>query len=431
MKQILLTTTYFILSFCLFAHDIQPAQWTKGKGTNERPYLIETTEHLYYLSQQVAMGNSFENVCFILSDNVDLRGNKDNQWTPIGNFTHPFRGHFNGNQFEIRNLYIDNRLSDYTGFFGCVHSGIIRNLGISDNSFVSGKNYTGSVVGYQTGGEIYNCCNKASVQGENNVGGIVGYQYGTSVYACHNMGDVKGKWHVGGIVGMGYANTSIANCCNTGRLQGQNHVGGIAGSLDGYKYKATMKNCYQESIFDKIGLTGTGIQLEASDCYYAKVDGMRPCNFGTPVSNNEMLSVFFCAKLDQNQKIWIQDQPPYVNSGYPVLRSVKYKGVFTNEATDIAQEEAVLSANFVADNEPILSKGFEYRNENENKFTRIVINSDTFSYRLVDLSPHTRYEFKAFVITEKGTYTGRNVWFRTLFPQHNHDHDHDHHILPH
>jgi hypothetical protein len=425
MKHITIATLLFILCSLSFANNINPSTWKKGKGTKKQPYLIESAEHLYFLSYQVNNGNRYEDVYFLVSTTIDIQGDEKNQWIPIGNRLTPFGGNFNGNNFEITNLYVATDSLDYIGLFGSVYAGIIENTGISEKSFLSGKNYVGGIVGYQMGGSIRNCYNKAFVNGENNVGGIVGYQYSVCVSSCYNSGTIHGKECVGGIIGLGYAKTSIRNCYNTGWVQQRNAAGGIAGKIDGYIYLVPVENCYQQSLFNKIGLIGVGIHVESSNCYYTNVSGMQHCPFGTPLPNEEMKSIFFLAKLNNGQKIWIQDNEPYVNSGYPILMSAPYVGVFTHEAGAIGQEEATLYGNFVLEKEPILSKGFEYREENATEFIHVVVDSTLFSYHLEHLIPYTNYEYRAFVVTGKEIRIGRTILFQTLPEHHQHD-EHNH-----
>lgn len=419
------------LNICVFSiAAITPVSWKKGKGTQDKPYLIESAEHFYYLSEQVQKGESYENIYFLMTNDIDLQGNAQNQWIPIGNNLSPFKGHFNGNQFEIKNLYIDNSSSDYVGLFGYIHLGTVKRLGIAAQNYLSGKDNVGGIVGYQMGGEISDCFNKSKIKGNNNVGGIVGYQYSTTINSCYNMGEIAGNWYIGGIVGMGYGKTVIINCYNMGIIVAKNYKGGIAGKLDGYNAKAILKNCYQESVFDRTGIMGVGVTTESINCYYINTPGMRDCPFGKILSHEQMQSDTFALILDNNQNSWQKDKSSYVNSRYPILSSMKYEGLFTNEATEITTKTAILNASFVADNKTIIkTKGFEYKVKENNEFIQIIVENDSFSLELKDLSPATYYIFRAFVITDKETLTGREVEFRTQLEKcgtncgHHHGHD--------
>jgi hypothetical protein len=126
---------------------------------------------------------------------------------------------------------------------------------------------------------------------------------------------------------------------------------------------------------------------------------------------------------------WIKDTTPYVNNGYPILETMKYRGVFTNNAANINTKTALLQGRFVLENEKIIRKGFEYRTENSPKFTVVFVDSDAFSYNLTNLMPKTMYEYRAFVETDKEKIYGQNIEFYTLPEKCSHDckHDHEHH----
>jgi hypothetical protein len=439
MKKII--SLAIALNICTFSvAAVTPVSWKKGKGTQDKPYQIESAEHLYYLSQQVQKGESFDNIYFLMTNDMDLQGNAQNQWTPIGNNSSPFKGHFDGNYFEIKNLFIDNPSMDYAGLFGYIHLGTVEKLGLSSQNFISARDNTGGIAGYQMGGRISECFNRSPVKGNNNVGGIVGYQYGTAINSCYNMGTIQGNWNIGGISGMGYGKTIINNCYNMGAILANNYKGGIAGKLDGYNAKAVIKNCYQESVFDKTEILGVGVAAEAVNCYYTDVPGMGTHSFGDVLSHQQMQSDTFVLALDKGQNVWRKDEKPYVNSRYPVLSSMKYEGLFTNEATGITTKAAVLNASFIAENKVIKEKGFEYKRKDKDEFIRIVLEGDSFSLELKELPPATYYIFRAFVITDKETLTGREVEFRTQLEQcgpncgHHHGHDHNHQdirVLPH
>ena len=437
MKKIIFITAVMGCSLVSFATAITPASWKKGSGTEKKPFLIETAEQLYYLAIQVNNGEDYEHTYFLLSNDIDLKGEKNNQWQPVGTETRPFKGNFNGNNFEISNLYIDSPASDYVGLFGYVHSGQIENVCVAITGFVAGKDYVGGIVGYQMEGRIYNCYNKAAVNGNNNTGGIVGYQYSTAVSSCCNAGEVTGNWYIGGIIGTGYAKTDISNCYNIGNVYGKNYTGGIIGKIEGHhSYKTKVRNCYQESVFNRVGIIGMGINIECSNCYYATVAsmGIAPEKFGEAVTRDHMKTDTFLMKLNNGENTWMRDKTPCVNSGYPVIASLKYSGVFTNEASDIAEKEAVLHGSFIAENEQTVQKGFEYKAKEAEQFTAVSADADGFSIHLTNLTPYTKYEFRAFVLTVKGKTVGRTVEFGTPAEKCNvncshkhHEHHHEHH----
>ena len=64
-----------------------------GEGTKEYPYLISNAEELSYFANRVNSGTSYDGVYFELIADINL--NKM-EWTPIGDYSNPFKGIFNG-----------------------------------------------------------------------------------------------------------------------------------------------------------------------------------------------------------------------------------------------------------------------------------------------------------------------------------------------
>jgi hypothetical protein len=131
--------------------------------------------------------------------------------------------------------------------------------------------------------------------------------------------------------------------------------------------------------------------------------------------------------LNSVENKWIQDKYPQVNSGYPILASMKYKGIFTNEATDIKEKSADLQGTITIKNEKNLQKGFEYKAEDSSQFIIIFVDSEEFSYELTNLTPRTKYEYRAFAVTNKGKITGQEIEFYTLHEKCDESCGHKHH----
>ncbi len=110
------------------------------------------------------------------------------QWEPIGTEDNPFTATFDGQNHEIKNLYISDASSNYLGLFGKIASTAeLKNFAITFGS-VSGGDYVGCVAGYNDGGRIHHCYNMAEILKANQyAGGIVGYNGGTIEYA-YNVG---------------------------------------------------------------------------------------------------------------------------------------------------------------------------------------------------------------------------------------------------
>ncbi len=140
-----------------------------------------------------------------------------------------FAGVFDGNGFCIRGLYI-NISKRYQGLFG-ISSGIIQNLTIK-NSSINGGNGTGAIVGI-TDGKIVNCrIQNTEVTGVSKTGGIVGIAMSGSYLENCTTSDnsiISGGDYTGGIAGYVNNISSIRMCENEAIISGNNFVGGTIG----------------------------------------------------------------------------------------------------------------------------------------------------------------------------------------------------------
>ena len=188
----------------------------EGEPTElEGYYQIYNADQLKWFAEQVNSGSTSINGK--LMNDIDLSGicganinGAEVNWTPIGNKTNQFSGTFDGNGYEVKNLYI-NSTDEYQGLFG-YNEGTIQNLGVSGD--VKGDRYVGGVCGQLYSGTITNCYNTGTVSGYARVGGVCGE---ITIYAkitnCYNAGSVSGSssYYIGGVCGNSYENT-ITNC---------------------------------------------------------------------------------------------------------------------------------------------------------------------------------------------------------------------------
>jgi len=199
--------------------------------------------------------------------------NNGTGFSPIGDFV----GNFNGQNFTITNLYINQSSTNDVGLFGMVAGATIQNVGLV-NPQITGNIAVGSLIGsingytslvttinnvYTLGGTVTgsssvggllgannfpittlsnfaltNAYNSASVVGNSgsgtNIGGIIGTNSGTgggSISQAFNSGSVTaptGASNIGGIVGGG--RNTLTNVYNIGTITGGSKVGGIMGS---------------------------------------------------------------------------------------------------------------------------------------------------------------------------------------------------------
>ena len=230
---------------------------------------------------------SFEGKTVYLANDIDAAGYS---LQPVGTSSAPFKGTFDGQGHEVRNIAIEETENNGAGFFGYVLGATIKNLilqgqvsstksqvggfvgnigkGVKttiDNCYgkldvTNGVQYVGGIVGmitndgtsYLVTHEIKNCTvagNQIGISGTKNIGGIVGGALnGVTIKNCRNTATVSASSDdtttgCGGIVGVSKNwVTSVADCINNGQITGDKcQVSGIAGHI--YTGKIKIKNC--------------------------------------------------------------------------------------------------------------------------------------------------------------------------------------------
>jgi len=150
----------------------------------------------------------------------------ENGWEPIGDSGNRFNGTFEGNGYEIKDLYIDRQNTEDVGLFGCVCTdGEVLNLGVIEAD-VSGHHAGGGLVGVNFG-TILSSYATGEVSCDNLVGGLVGENSGT-VENSYATTDVSGVDRVGGLVGRN--DGTVSNSYATGEVSGADlYLGGLVG----------------------------------------------------------------------------------------------------------------------------------------------------------------------------------------------------------
>jgi len=201
-----------------------------GDGTSpQTAFLINAPEQLAYLAQEVNMGNSFQDLYFRLTGNIDL---KAHHWIPIGDASNPFEGHFNGSGYRIENLYIDDDALDYAGLFGYISQGSIDSLAVVQSTMKSGS-FTGAIAGKASNISIKNSYGNNMITGENSVGGLVGYAENILITDCYADGVITAVSKTGGLCGEMY-NSVITHSYATATITiTEDMAGGLAGYVNG------------------------------------------------------------------------------------------------------------------------------------------------------------------------------------------------------
>lgn len=242
-------------------------EWA-GNGSEQQPYLIYLALQMESLSNRVNdMANNFATKHFRLMRDIDFGGKEaagpnDHNYRPVGmnkygidlsaitievydpygvievtadlGLPEIFQGNFDGNGHTISGIYlkkVDNdTMNDcMQGIFGWVgKQGSVKNLTVAD-SYFSGFNYVGTIVGLNSG-VIENCHVKESVTldvDDYNAyahGGIAGYNDSKStvagcvseaVFDAHDQYAVSLHHSFAGIVG--HNRGIVENCLNLGK----------------------------------------------------------------------------------------------------------------------------------------------------------------------------------------------------------------------
>ncbi len=200
-------------------------------------------------------------------------------WEPIGTSDDGFTGYFNGQGYEMRELFINRPHQDCVGLFayvawvhpvdnvGCIENvGVVNarvtgyyrvgvlvgdNAGTVSNSYctrsvTSGGHYVGGLVGYNDGGVVSRAHSTGNVTGTRYVGGLVGRITGArtvregTVRDCYSASSVTGGTRLGGLVGSTFADVRISDCYATGSVAGNRWVGGLAAE----NYGGNVSNSY-------------------------------------------------------------------------------------------------------------------------------------------------------------------------------------------
>ena len=105
-----------------------------------------------------------------------------------------------GRMLLLKSLY-QPPIEDEVGLFGVVEDASIDNLVVVDID-ITGKSYTGGLIGSSEGGIISNSTASGNVEGESDyVGGLVGHNSGY-IFNSTVSGNVEGESdYVGGLVG--------------------------------------------------------------------------------------------------------------------------------------------------------------------------------------------------------------------------------------
>ena len=230
----------------------------------------------------------------ILDNDIDL---SDIDWTPIGDYYNRYTGTFDGGNYTITGLTV-NQTRENVGLIGCIGSnGTVKNVKLEnvnitgDGYFVGGvagtnygtiencsvdgtltnnRHYLGGVVGNNYG-SIIGCSSSGTITGTSpNVGGIGGQSVGGTIMACYSVANIKGRSSSGGVLGQTNRETVVIACYHAkGNVTGEQSrmIGGVIGWNYGKVTACYWENNQGQGIGDNQGSTtiettkvdGTGV----------------------------------------------------------------------------------------------------------------------------------------------------------------------------
>jgi hypothetical protein len=189
--------------------------------------------------------------------------NQGKGWQPIGTFT----GTFDGQEYEIHDLFINRPDEMYVGLFGKIGEGAcIENIGVL-TADVNGIEMVGALVGYNWRGTVNNCHATGTVVSPHSVGGLVGSNYGNVSNSWSTCTVTCNEYVAGGLVGGNSDLAAVNNCSSTGDVTGIRLIGGLVGNNDG-----TVSNSYASGTvvgitFSIGGLVGNNGHGTVINCY--------------------------------------------------------------------------------------------------------------------------------------------------------------------
>ena len=181
----------------------------------------------YDLGKSYRLMNDLDSTTAGYEELASPTSNQGKGWQPIGSWDARFTGTFDGQGYEIRDLFINRPDEGYVGLFGVVdEGGRIEDIGVV-NADVTSKEVVGGLVG-GVEGTVSNCYATGTVSGYGGVGGLVGgIEAGNTVSDSYSSGNVSGEEGVGGLVGINIG--AVSNSYATGSVTGGAYVGGLVG----------------------------------------------------------------------------------------------------------------------------------------------------------------------------------------------------------
>lgn len=316
---------FTLIIFCVF-FQIEVYAFDGGSGTIDDPYQISTAGHLDDVRNDL-------DAYYVQTADIDLSGYGD--WTSIGSSTTPFRGNYDGQDYIIDNLTIDNNTKSQLGLFGYVDSnGLLKRIHL-DHTMINGNDCIGSLVG-QNDGIILNCSSiNCTINGDVHVGGLVGRNEGILVLSF-STGTIVANQNTGGLVGLSsYSNEGIIERCYSSANVTSNYEdgGGLVGDNAGI-----IKNCYASGNVDgniSGGLAGNNSTKSTGS--KGKIINSYSTGFITGTTKGGLIARLEGSGATTQNSFWDKDTSGLIASLQgtgKITEEMQNNDTFTNIATD-------------------------------------------------------------------------------------------------
>lgn len=222
------------------------------ENSDIKTYSISTPEELNKFSD-LSQSFAFEGYTIMQTATIDM---KNENFSPIANSDNIyFKGTFNGNNFEIKNLTSETT-ARRNALFGRTFNANLLNIRLIDCNIrtTSGQGNTAGLVSYciaDSDSVIENIYISGNIYGDMTVGALIGNAYGyaltisnvtlnCNVTSAPNSSYASSNSYVGAIFGrLGYLNTKINNINYTGNLTIDGTVS-LSGAMIGFvSYKSS------------------------------------------------------------------------------------------------------------------------------------------------------------------------------------------------
>ncbi len=325
--------------------------WPKqpdGNGSEANPWQIASHTNLLWMSLNP---NTFDDYYIQMADidATDTQNWFDGEgFLPIANNSQRFTGTYNGDGYQISNLYIDRPDQRYIGLFGFTAAATIDDVHLTNVS-IHGQSAVGALIGGKRNGDVGSCSATGTLTveqdtgGNSYAGGLIGRNeafesISSNIIECFADVDVTATGDfVGGLTGNnragypGYEGGTILieNCYAQGDVSGDEKTGGLIGNQDGTDSGTIEVNhCYSSgAVTGTGGLIGTCTHGTINSSFWdTETSGQSSSAGGTGLTTAEMQNFFtymdsgwdfMGESLNGTENYWGLNSEE--NGGYPFL----------------------------------------------------------------------------------------------------------------